>query len=141
MKKTGVISLDVLNTDCSLTDLPDNLLQSYRQLRYRLQLVSLYDSNNDIRFYIPSSIFMNFLEQWSKWSIHTISREFVNEIISLGYITLDGNPINLSQYDYDKNTAFLVIHRSGETELVNYDKVLARNMFRAPWAIAQFNII
>lgn len=128
--------LDIIAVDSSLNDIPKVLIDCYRQIVYRLKQVNLYDNDNDIRLYVPHYLLKDFVDCYISHFAIEAKRDIIN-----GFITLDSRRVTLQEYNNDKGIIFLVVIRSGKTELVSFDEILARNLFRVPWAIAAINMI
>lgn len=121
-------SLDIIAATGLISDLPQFLVESTRQIVYRLKQAGMWHEDNDVRLYIPKKYLVDF----------AFLGYYLQEILSSDGVVIDDTRISVYQGLSDR--FYLVVVKVGVHHLQEWDSVLERYSFRAPWAIAGFEV-
>lgn len=125
-------SLDMIAATGLISDLPQFLRESTRQIVYRLMQAGMWHKDNDIRLYTPKKYSVEFDDILA--NCLAVGRRGTSEII----IFIDN--IGIKVYEGLSSRFYLVVVRVGNNNLQEWDSLLDRWLFRAPWAIAGFEV-
>jgi hypothetical protein len=138
MKSLGEVASDIIVASGPVSELPNFLFSSWLSMYHRLRATGLWENfyggqEIDMRFHFPHKYTTEFIYLMSDLSPARI--EFREDCLLLG-----GLRAELQPYQYHEEVFYFAIYNVGQTCFIQMDDTLQRWLFRAPWAIARFEV-
>ena len=135
-------ALDTIRGSGPASDLPTFFIDALRRIVYRLKLAGMWQDNYDIRLHIPNKYLTEFVYILTKYVFDLQPKTEVEKIINDDFITIDGIKIRLDEIQVEVYPEFyyLAVYSIGQNQLIIWDDILGRWLFRAPWAIARYEV-